>query len=105
MKRTPLGKYTRQFREEAARMVIERQLSIKQAAMELSLPESTLSTWVRQLKVGNLSEIGQTQKPWSELELELAQTKKQLAKANLEIEILKKAAAYFARESLPGTPS
>ena len=57
MKRTPLGKYTRQFREEAARMVIERQLSIKQAAMELSLPESTLSTWVRQLKVGSLSEI------------------------------------------------
>jgi transposase len=103
MKRTPLGRYTRQFREEAAKVVIERQLSIKQAAIELSLPESTLSTWVRQYKSNSLDKIGQSQKQLSEIEMELAQTKKHLAEANLEIEILKKAAAYFARESLTGT--
>jgi transposase len=105
MKRVPLSRYSRQFREEAARMVIERHLSIKQVAVELSLPESTLSTWVRQMKAGNLGGVGQFQKPLSEIELELTQTRKQLAEAKLENEILKKAAAYFARESLPGTPS
>jgi transposase len=33
----------------------------------------------------------------------LARTKKELATVKMECEILKKAAAYFARESLPGT--
>jgi transposase len=35
--------------------------------------------------------------------MELARTKKQLAEVKMERDILKKAAAYFARESLPGT--
>ena len=43
------------------------------------------------------------QKPLTELEVELARTKKELAEVKMERDILKKAAAYFARESLPGT--
>jgi transposase len=35
--------------------------------------------------------------------MELAKTKKELAWVKMERDILKKAAAYFARESLPGT--
>ena len=38
-----------------------------------------------------------------ELEMELARTKKELAEVKMERDILKKAAAYFAKESLPGT--
>jgi transposase len=35
--------------------------------------------------------------------MELAMTRKELAEVKMERDILKKAAAYFARESLPGT--
>jgi transposase len=39
----------------------------------------------------------------TEVELELAQVKRELAQVKMERDILKKAAAYFAKESLPGT--
>ena len=37
------------------------------------------------------------------LDMELARPKRELAEVKMERDILKKAAAYFARESLPGT--
>jgi len=39
----------------------------------------------------------------TEVELELAQVRRELAQVKMERDILKKAAAYFAKESLPGT--
>jgi len=39
----------------------------------------------------------------STLERELYETKRELAQVKMERDILKKATAYFARESLPGT--
>lgn len=41
----------------------------------------------------------------AELEAELAKLRKELAVERVEKEVLKKATAYFARESLPGTRS
>lgn len=40
-----------------------------------------------------------------ELEAEVRQLRKELADVRMEREILKKATAYFAKESLPGTRS
>jgi transposase-like protein len=54
-------------------------------------------------KEGKLGEIGKSYRPLTEVEIELARVKKENAKLKMENEILKKAAAYFARESLPGT--
>jgi transposase-like protein len=101
--RLPQGKYSREFREEAVKLVTEEHLNIKEAAEKLSLPPSTLNHWLKQLKAGRLSQIGQGQRPLTEVEFELAKVKKQNAELKMENEILKKAAAYFARESLPGT--
>ena len=42
MKKIPYGRYTKEFREEAARLVIEDGLSAGEAARRLSLPKSTL---------------------------------------------------------------
>ena len=64
---------------------------------------STLTYWVKAYKSGKLGEVGKAQKPLTELEMELARTKKELVEVKMERDILKKAAAYFARESLPGT--
>ncbi len=103
MKGIPLGRYTREFRQEAVRLVVEERIACRKAALQLSLSPSTLAYWVKAYKAGKLGEIGKAQKPLTELEMELAQMKKELAEVKMERDILKKAAAYFARESLPGT--
>jgi len=51
---------------------------------------------VKAYKAGRLGEVGKTQRPLTEIEMELVEVK-------MERDILKKAAAYFAKESLPGT--
>jgi len=54
-------------------------------------------------KAGKLGEVGKSYRPLTEIELELHRTKRELAEVRMERDILKKAAAYFAKESLPGT--
>jgi transposase len=103
VKGVPLGRYTREFRQEAIKLVVEEKIACRKAALQLSLAPSTLAYWVKAYKAGKLGEIGKAQKPLTELEMELARTKKELAEVKMERDILKKAAAYFARESLPGT--
>ncbi len=103
MKGVPQGRYTKEFREEAVKMVTQEKLSLPEAARRLSLPPSTLATWVKAYRAGRLGEVGRTQRPLTEIEMELARTKKELVEVKMERDILKKAAAYFAKESLPGT--
>jgi len=103
MKGVPQGRYTREFREEAVKLVMEDKISMPEASRRLSLPSSTLVNWVKQFKAGRLGDIGRTYRPLTEIEIELARAKKELAEVKMERDILKKAAAYFARESLPGT--
>jgi len=103
LKRGPQGRYTKEFREEAVKLVTEEGLSWGEAARRLSLPTSTLANWVKAAKAGRLGDVGKTYRPLTEVEMELARTKKELAQVKMERDILKKAAAYFARESLPGT--
>jgi transposase len=103
VKGIPQGRYTREFRQEAVKLVIEENLSWSKAARQLSLPTSTLGNWVKAYKNGKLSDIGKNYRPLTEIEMELAMMKKENAQLRMERDILKKAAAYFARESLPGT--
>src|SRR4030043_6770 len=99
----PQGRYTKEFREEAVKLITEEKLSLPEAARRLSLPPSTLGNWVKQFKAGRLGEVGKTYRPLTEVEMELARARKELAEVKMERDILKKAAAYFAKESLPGT--
>jgi transposase len=103
MKGIPQGRYTKEFREEAVKMVIDGSMSLPEAARRLSLPPSTLGNWVKAHKAGKLKDIGKNYRPLTELEMELARVKKELAEVRMERDLLKKAAAYFAKESLPGT--
>ena len=103
MERLPKGKYTKEFREEAVKLVTEEGLTLPEAGRRLSLPPSTIGNWVRAYKAGKLGNIGKSQKPLTEIEMEMARLKRELAEVKMERDILKKAAAYFAKESLPGT--
>ena len=103
MKGIPRGKYTKEFREEAVKLITEEKLSYPEAGRRLQLAPTTIMNWVKASKAGKLGEIGKNYRPMTELEIELARVKKENATLKMECEILKKAAAYFAKESLPGT--
>jgi transposase-like protein len=103
MERIPRGKYTKEFRQEAVQLVIQEKLSIPEAAKRINLPTNTLNNWLIKYKAGKLGEIGKNYRPLTDTEMELSRLKKELATVKMERDILKKAAAYFAKESLPGT--
>jgi len=100
MKRVPYGKYSKEFRLEAVKLVTEEELSIPEAGRRLSLSRSTLNNWVKAYKAGKLAEVGKNHRQLSDREIELARLKRELAEVKMERDILKKAAAYFAKESL-----
>jgi len=101
--RIPNGKYTREFREETVKLITEGGLRIPEVGRRLSIAPSTIAYWVKAAKAGTLREVGKTHRALTEIEMELARTKRELAEVKMECDILKKAAAYFAKESLPGT--
>ena len=103
MERVPQGRYTKEFREEAVKMFTDGGLSVLDISKRLSLPKSTLERWIRVSKTGALGEIGKGQRPLTDIERELAKVKRELCLAKMERDILKKAAAYFAKELLQGT--
>jgi len=103
MERIPRAIYTKELREEAVKLVRESGFSIPEVGRKLSVATSTIRYWVKADKEGKLKEVGKQQKPLTEIEMELARVKRELAEVRMERDILKKAAAYFAKESLPGT--
>ena len=90
MERIPKGRYTKEFREEAVKMVTDGSLSSLEVSRRLSLPKSTLERWIRVSKEGNLGQLGKGQRPLTELEQELARVKRELSLAKMERDILKK---------------
>jgi transposase len=90
--------YGPKYKEEACRMVLGQGYSAGEAARQLGIPKTTLLSW---LKAHKLSEGPQTpagpEDP-SVLRARIRELEKQLEREKTEKEILKKAAAYFARE-------
>ena len=103
MERIPRAIYTKELREEAVKLVRESGFRIPEVGRRLSVATSTIRYWVKADKEGKLKEVGKQQKPLTDIEMELARVKRELAEVRMERDILKKAAAYFAKESLPGT--
>ena len=99
MERIPKGIYNPEFREQAVRLYEIDKLTLPEIARRLSLPQGTLKSWVYASRRGKLGEVGRNQKPLPELEMELARVKRELAEVKMERDLLKKAAAYFAKES------
>ena len=90
MNRVPKGTYTKEFREQAVKLVLVDGLTQREAASRLSLSVKTLGAWVVAERKGTLAKVGETQKPQSELEAELARVKRELATVTMERDILKK---------------
>ena len=103
MEKVPKGIFTKEFKEEAVKMVTEGGLTIPEVGRRLSIPKSTLAHWVKIAKEGRLSDTARKHRPVTGEQMEFARLKREVAELKMERDILKKAAAYFARESLPGT--
>ena len=99
MERIPRGIYTQEFRAQAVRLHEVEGLTIPEVAKRLSLPGGTLKNWVYAARRDELGKVGKNQKPLTDVEMELARVKRELAEVKMERDLLKKAAAYFARES------
>jgi len=97
-------RYTPEFRAEAVKLVTEQGLSQHEAAKRLAIPKGTLANWIAATKT-SIHPLAPGARSATDLEAENAQLRKELAEARMERDILKKATAYFARESLPGTRS
>lgn len=95
--------YTPELREESVKLVLAQGLSIEQAAARVGIPKGTLANWVVAAKRGPAVAAAPGSRSVAELEAENAKLRKELAEAKMERDIVKKAAAYFAQESLPST--
>jgi transposase len=97
------GKYTQEYKLEAVRQVKTGQ-SIAVTAKVLGIPSASLSNWVRLSARGVLSGAGDKPVAVTAEQMELARLRAEVARLRMERDIAKKAAAYFAQDTLRGTP-
>ena len=90
-------KYSKEFQLQAAKLVTEHGYSYDKAAERLGTTGFSIRNWVKKFQqTGDLPSKAEAQPKIDEIR----QLRKELAQLKMENEILKKAAAYFARESL-----
>ncbi len=92
-------RFAREFKLEAVRLIKERGVSYAQASADLGVHQGVLRNWVKAFgddPEHSFPGHGQL-KPE---QAEIAQLKREVTKLKAERDILKKAAAYFAKESM-----
>ena len=92
-------KFSREFKLEAVKLVKERGVSVAQAARDLDLHENVLRKWIRE-QVADPQQAFPGNGQMKPEQLEIDRLRKEVAKLKAERDILKKAAAYFARDSI-----
>lgn len=89
-------KYTTEFKERAVKMVIRSEKPTSQIANDLGIKTTTLYSWVNKVKY---SEQPVKEQSSEQMFDELVRLKKELSEVKEQRDILKKATAYFAKES------
>lgn len=94
-----MGRYSRQYKSDAIKLVTEQGYQVRTAALKLGIPATTLDSWVQ--KSGWVRPPAQ---PPAEdpkvLQVQLREAQRRCKELEVENEILKKATAYFARQNL-----
>ena len=91
-------RYSEEFQRDAVRLVTDEKYSFKTAAVAIGVTEQTVRAW--HAKLAPKPEPCGENAGIDELRAEVLHLRKQLRRAEMEREILKKATAYFAKESL-----
>lgn len=89
-------KYTDEFKDEAVKLVTEQGYKISEAARNLGIHAGVLGRWIKDRS----PESSRSSKSNVKLQAELKRVKRENERLRMEREILKKAAAFFAKESV-----
>ena len=90
--------YTKEFKQDAVKLVVDHGYTCLEVGRRLGIAGSNVTRWLRLHRQDqkDISESGVTRR---DLETEIRQLKKENKRLEMEREILKKAAAFFAKES------
>jgi transposase len=91
-------KFTREFKLEAVKLIKERGVGFRQAAQDLGVHESVLRNWVKAF-ADDPAQAFPGHGQMKPEQAEIARLKREVIRLKAERDILKKAAAYFAKES------
>ena len=89
-------RYSADFKAQAVRLVMEEGQQIREVANRLLLSPKTLEHWVQAAREGKMVPAQRA----DEKELELVRLRNENRQLRMECDILKKAAAYFAKGTL-----
>ena len=103
MEKLPRQVYTVEFRQQAVEMITRDGLGIAEASRRLSISPKTLANRVSRAKDGGAPSAGTPRRVVTEEAAELSRLRRENAELRRERDILKKASAYFAQESLRAT--
>jgi transposase len=90
--------YTTEFKKEAVELVLKQDYTVAQAASSLGVRRTTLDRWRREYRARQQEAFPGTGHQSARAD-ELTRLREENRRLRLEREILKKAAAFFARES------
>jgi transposase len=90
--------YTKEFKNDAVKLVVEQGYSSNEVGRRLGINQTNVSRWVREYRQENDPPVDGAASR-SELETENKRLRKENQRLQMERDILKKAAAFFAKES------
>jgi transposase len=96
MERQVRGQYTADYKAQAVSLA--ETLGATRAARKLGISVKTLANWIRLARDGEAQKSGK-RRPVNDLEAELSRLRAENAQLRMERDFIKKAAAYFAKES------
>jgi len=88
------GGYPKEFRRDAASLVIDQHRTIADVARELDVVEQTLGNWVRQERIDRGEREGTT----TEMREENAKLRKEVKRLTMERDLLKRSVAFWVKE-------
>ncbi len=88
------GRYPKEFRRDAAALVIDQHRTIADVARELDVVEQTLGNWVRQERIDRGEREGTT----TEVREENARLRREVKRLTMERDLLKRSVAFWVKE-------
>ena len=88
------GRYPKEFRRDAAALVIDQKRTVADVARELGVVEQTLGNWVRQERIDR----GEREGLSTEEREELTRLKREVKRLTMERDLLKRSVAFWVKE-------
>ena len=98
MNQKPRRKYSQEFKQDSVKLVTEQGYRVSEAARNLGIDGSILRRWIKEYEIDKANAFPGHGRMTPEQE-EITRLREENQRLRMEREILKKAAAFFAKES------